>query len=711
MAKVIRYTKYGYEIYDTETMSYKMLDSAYTHVSDFIDGFAEVLSHKNGRSLYGFINENGDEVVPAIYTKVSDRYKGYVFAKKYNGSYEPHKHWCILNIAQGTCVECPIKQPRYDDRVDYVRCVGSGIITTEYSRESWHSIKHYKLTERGELKPFLSGQSGEITFISNYSNNRALVEEKTTEEVPYGGNIGATYKSNKYSFAIIDDNGNILCRLNNKLHRFINYLIGLAYHESPFYVGKLSHIRDTIYSFAIATENLRLFPREEIYINIKTDNQDCYGEYDYIDPIDYCGLRRVRRNKFGWGYINKDNVEVIACQYAKATLFINNIARVVTNKYPYRCNIDIKGNIAEELPPLYNLHYRQDLATFNIGNIKATIDRGLRNYCRYQNAELYISGFLAVDNFVKGVAVAVDQNNKCGIIDIGGNKLSEFIYDNIYDDGTYLKTHIGDDKDLFCSDSVWSITLNSKEQGNKYGYLSRNGDILIKCEYDYLSQIENGIVRGYKDGRLCIIDIKKNKTSYYTLNNWLIDIGHTAELYIKQYVIFPYLSQEQKNTIVSGVKSGKCKVYYSMLESAVDHYIDTLNFVDMLGKYRIEYKMGTYCRPGDKDDDCDAYLTSNYKDNQDVYLNDILLYHKSLFSASHYGAWVEFCSWQKTEACKNARDLALTLTDEKINYFKQHYSKEEHRKTLVKHIHNELKKKAIAEEISKWIEPYRNMVK
>ena len=77
MAKVIRYTKYGYEIYDTETMSYKMLDSSYTYVADFDNGLAKVSSNREGRSLYGYINENGDEVVSTIYTEISDIYKDY----------------------------------------------------------------------------------------------------------------------------------------------------------------------------------------------------------------------------------------------------------------------------------------------------------------------------------------------------------------------------------------------------------------------------------------------------------------------------------------------------------------------------------------------------------------------------------------------------------------------------------------------------------
>ena len=697
MAKVIRYTKYGYEIYDTETMSYKMLDSSYTCVSDFDNGFAKITIKDNGKNKYGYINEHGDEVVPIIYDEISDIYSGYIFARKDDGYYSKYRNeWYIIDVNVGTATKIVFDDANHYayERTDFIRCVGCGVITIKCSMSYCESyiIKHYKLDKRGELKTFLNKHDGEITFISNYCNHIALAQKRV-------GNRDSYFSDKRY-FIIIDDCGNVVCRLDDLLlYRYIED----AYRT----FGYLSHVEGSIYHYFVPMHNT-YSPNQDVFIDIEADRYD-FGEYDYCDIMANCGLRRVHRQNKGWGYINDNNVEIIACQYRKTAIFVDNIARVETcGSY---CDIDVHGEIVKEKPILHNLYYRHGLATFSMGNITATIDRGCRNYCRYQNAELYIPGFIAVDTFVKGVAIAVDQNKKCGIIDIGGNRLSKFIYDNVYDDGEYIKTHIGDDKDLFCSDSVWSITLKSKKAENKYGYLSREGSILVKCEYDYLSKIENGIVRGYKDGRLCIIDIKKNKTSYYTLNNWLIDIGHTAELYIMQYVIFPYLSQEQKNTIVSGVKSGKCKVYYSMLESAVDHYIDTLNFVDMLGKYRIEYKVETYCRPGDKDDDCDAYLTSNYKDNQDVYLNDILLFHKSLFSASHYGAWVEFCSWQKTEACKNARSLALTLTEEKINYFKQHYSKEEHRKTLVKHIHNELKKKAIAEEISKWIEPYRNMVK
>ena len=707
MAKVIRYTKYGYEIYDTETMSYKMLDSSYTYVADFDNGLAKVSSNREGRSLYGYINEEGEEVVPADYKTLSDVYEGYVFADD-----------IIVNINKGFV--CGIKKyTGYRNcEEEIIRHIGAGIISVKYtmlnnwSGDRYSQVKYYKINREGELTPFLNNTNSEITFISNYSNNRALVQEKTYEDVPYGGNIHATYKSSKYSFAIIDEYGNILCRLNSKLHRYINDLISHANYESPFYVGILSHISGSIYRFAIATETLRLFPREEIYINIKTDNQDCYGEYDYVDPIDHCGLRRVRRNKFGWGYIDKDNIEVIACQYAKATLFINNMARVVTNKYPYRCNIDIKGNIVEELPPLYNLHYRQDLATFNIGNIKATVDRGLRNYCRYQNTELYISGFLAIDTFIDGVAIAVDKDMRCGIIDIGGNRLSEFIYDNIYDDGQYLKTHTGPDKELFCSNKAWSITLSSKKEGNKYGYLSRTGEVLVKCEFDYLSQIDNGIVRGYKDGKLCIIDIKKQKTRYYNIDGWLIDdIGSSIESYIMQKHILPFLSQEQKCLIINGVKNKKWREYFGSLSKVVDDYISQIDIIHLLENYELDITHDTTCRPGDKDDFCDTYLISNYKDNGDAYLNAFLLYKETLFSEHHYTAYSAWWNWTHSETYSNICESIPSKTQAKKNYFKQRYTKEEHKKCIIKYIHNELKDRVVLWEINRWIEPYKELLK
>ena len=698
MAKVIRYTKYGYEIYDTETMSYKMLDSSYTYVSDFDNGFAKVTIKEGSINKYGYIDESGKEVVPTIYDEISEVYKGCIFARKGDGYYSKYRNeWYIININRGCSEKIAFDIDPYTyERTDFIRCVGEGVITLKCSMSysEGYIIKHYKVNKRGELEPFLNNKDSEITFISNYCNHIALAQEKI-------GNKHSYYNSKSF-FVIIDDNGNVLQRLNDLLmHRYIEG----AYHT----FGCLTHVQDSIYKYFVPKYNDHS-PRQDVFIDIEANNYD-YGGYDYCDRLASCGLRRVYRQNKGWGYINENGIEVIACQYRKAAIFVDNIAKVETDLWPCYRHIDVWGEIVPELPVLYNLNYRQDFATFNIGNIKATVDRGLRNYCRYQNTELYISGFLAIDSFIDGVAIAVDKDMRCGIIDIGGNKLSEFIYDNIYDDGKYLKTHIGPDKELFCSNEAWSITLSSKKEGNKYGYLSRTGEVLVKCEYDYLSQIDNGVVRGYKDGKLYIIDIAENKSCYYTLDNWLIDIGKVMESYLMHGDICPFLSKEERDSIIGGVKSDKWRNYFHLLITAVDNYISSLDLSNILDSYRIKYEVDTYCRPGDKDDDCDAYLISNFKDNQDVYLNSLLLYHKVLFSASHYGAWVKFCSWQKTEECQKAKSLASTLTEEKINYFKQHYSKEEHRKTLVKHIHNELKKKAIAEEIKKWIEPYKNMVK
>lgn len=531
-----------------------------------------------------------------------------------------------------------------------------------------------------------------------------MIRETTYEPCGYK----RRYQHKKERTSIINKNGNVIC----KLHR--NF--GGAYTY-----GQLTYVKDSIYKFCY--KPLFGSGEEEIFINITNDGEEYNKRYDYCDLLEFCGRRRVVRCG-KWGYIDKDHNEIIECKYDKASIFDNGIAKVEGSNISHNGKwsgsfngyIDTNGNVLYKLPPFYNLHYIHDLATFSIGNITATVDRGCRNYCRYHNAELYIPGFIAVDTFVKGVAIAVDQNNKCGIIDIGGNKLSEFIYDNIYDDGTYLKTHIGSDKDLFCSSKAWSVSYNSNP-GNKYGYLARSGKVLIECEYDFLSRVEKGIVRGYKDNRLFIIDIRNNEYCYYTLNTWHANITNIVEETVKWGGICSFLSHNQKCVIVESVKHGNWRDYITSLNKAVEDYISILDLERLLNCYKIDFVENASCRPN-KDDICEIYLISHYEisglsDNGDIYLKSLLSYKKVLFAEDSYTAYHQYLRWVKDhlEEYKSAKDSLLSLTEERKMYFKQRYSKEEHRKVLVRHIHNGLKKKAIAEEIKKWTEPYKNMVK
>ena len=683
MAKVIRYTKYGYEIYDTETMSYKMLDSSYTHVSNFVDGFAKIaIGHS-----YGYINEQGEEVIPAIYSDISDVYNGRVFTSK-----------VIFNLKDGT-------SSSYVSGYGQDIFLGKGMITTQPpSSYEWWRCKHhhYKMNNNGVLEPFLNGDvNREIRFRSNYSNNCALASERTWEIAENHGRRGDRYMNGKNSLVIIDEEGNVICRLHKHLSGFIGDHMNWANVE----FGKFTHIYDTIYKFDIKGYHKYL----DLFINIATDdNIEYHGDYSYCDPIEFNGLRRIcKRGK--WGYINKDNIEVIPCEYDRACAFVDNIAKVVGGCWLGPHYIDIYGKIVSEPPILHNLQYRQDLATFDVGNIKATIDRGLRNYCRYQNVELYIPGFVAVDNFIKGIAIAVDFNKKCGVIDVGGNKLSEFIYDNIYDDGEFLKTHIGKKSELFCSFKVWGAKRTCVD-GNKYGYLSRNGEVLIKCEYDYLSQIKDGIARGYKDGELHIINIKLNKISYYALDNWLTDIGLIAEQYLmpmdNHKDEFSFLSQQYKCKIIEGIKSCKWRDYFITLSEVVGDYVEHLNISDILKNYKIELVDYCTCRRGDKDDDAITYLTSKLENTEDVYLNELLSYSKVLYKDRGYSAGLWFWDWQRTEEYKTARDSTPSLTRNKKRYFRRHYTKDKHKRFLMKYIHNKLKETAITRETDCWVLPY-----
>ena len=170
MAKVIRYTKYGYEIYDTQTMLYKPLDLSYIHVSEFNKGFAKTTKKTDDGGLrYGYINTNGEEVVPTIFNDVSDVYNGYAFARDIWGGVD------IIRLKDGKHLNCRLSEYNslYENR-NYIRFVGEGIISEQ---RDYQFVYHYKINEKGELKLFLKDPNREIIFLSNYSNGCALARE------------------------------------------------------------------------------------------------------------------------------------------------------------------------------------------------------------------------------------------------------------------------------------------------------------------------------------------------------------------------------------------------------------------------------------------------------------------------------------------------------------------------------------------------------
>lgn len=175
--------------------------------------------------------------------------------------------------------------------------------------------------------------------------------------------------------------------------------------------------------------------------------------------------------------------------------------------------------------------------------------------------------------------------------------------------------------------------------------------------------------------------------------------------------ILPFLSQEQKCLIINGVKNKKWREYFSSLRKVVDDYISQIDIIHLLENYELDIMHDATCRPGDKDDFCDTYLISNYKDNGDAYLNEFLLYKETLFSEHHYTAYSAWWNWTHSETYSNICESIPSKTQAKKDYFKQRYTKEEHKKCIIKYIHNELKDRVVLWEINRWIDPYKELLK
>ena len=92
-------------------------------------------------------------------------------------------------------------------------------------------------------------------------------------------------------------------------------------------------------------------------------------------------------------------------------------------------------------------------------------------------------------------------------------------------------------------------------------------------------------------------------------------------------------------------------------------------------------------------------------------MNAFLLYKETLFSEHHYTAYFAWWNWTHSETYSNICESIPSKTQAKKNYFKQRYAKEEHKKCIIKYIHNELKDRVVLWEINRWIEPYKELLK
>jgi hypothetical protein len=306
-------------------------------------------------------------------------------------------------------------------------------------------------------------------------------------------------------YGFMDKNGKIV--ITPSFNYVFDFRFGMAAYAQV-------NLNDTTYGF-INDKGEKIIP--PIYYNCGDFSKE--------------GLALVM-NKFGkYGYVNKEGILKISCQYDNAKDFHDGLALVFING---KCGfIDISGNFA--ISP------------------------------NYLDADYFNEGYIFVE----------DGNYKWGLIDIKGNTKINYIYDYvrlyftenlaavykltdsqwgyIKSDGNYqIKPQFDDAYPFF--ENLAAISI-----GNKYGYIDKNGKIVINPEYEATYDFSEGLAAVVKGGLFGFID-KTGKSIIAPQYSYAGDFSDgLAQIYLNDSLNFKYIDKNNKTVWQSDLSKSNNK--------------------------------------------------------------------------------------------------------------------------------------------------------
>lgn len=300
-------------------------------------------------------------------------------------------------------------------------------------------------------------------------------------------------------FIKVDPEKALMIVKNDELYGLVDFegneVVSLQ-HDDIYYCGSY-YVASSYFEFTIYDDL-----GEEI---VSMDDANIVESYKEFCPRDYSPLNTEGLIPFEsdlglYGYINFDGEKVIPAQYQTTMPFNDNGLAVVMDDYKTAV-INQDGEIV--------------------------ID--------------FISGYvyqLILDDLIK-----VYDNGKYGFIDIEGNNVIEFIYDDVnYFIGEYstvkldYKQGIIDKSGNIVVDIIYdAIWYNGETEhiiaikDGKFGYINIEGEIIYSFEYNYIRSLEeDGYLFAEKQGLMGLVDSSENIIlDFEYISMFWIDDNHT----------------------------------------------------------------------------------------------------------------------------------------------------------------------------------------
>lgn len=254
---------------------------------------------------------------------------------------------------------------------------------------------------------------------------------------------------------------------------------------------------------------------------LKYDIASFGGSYDTYGATNFNGRDYLNVSvNHKYGIINKEGKEIIAPKYDNSFYFRDGYATVSVNgRYGL---IDRSGN--EVVPLIYDYVW----SSFDDGLALVELD-GKDGFIN-KNFELVIPIEFNANLFCNGFA-NVYSNGKYGFINTSGELVIPYQYSFVRDfrNGLCIVRHYGQE-DNTCIDETGKQVIPTEydchwvnsdgsiivDLNGEYGCIDTNGNITIPFIYDWIDTFDNGLVYAELNGKSGLLDIEGNQLTEFT---------------------------------------------------------------------------------------------------------------------------------------------------------------------------------------------------
>lgn len=260
-------------------------------------------------------------------------------------------------------------------------------------------------------------------------------------------------------------------------------------------------------------------------IKIKNKFLDKKISYNQIEKYEYFILYDLNNKA---GVIDKNGDNIIETEYRE--IYIPNEEKDVFFCYDENDDLTILNERSEEIFLEYDevSFLRTSDTTItdfeeNVLKYKENDKYGLIDLDGYKVTEAIYQSISSLKN--KPGAILVKKNDKYGVLDCKGNIIIDFKYDDIVGDGYYSQT--------YKYEKTGYITKEKTKTGDIFGYIDFNGKTILETKYE---AIERALE--YEENELYLICMNRGKKGVYKNKKRIIPFDYQNIYYSNSSNIF-----------------------------------------------------------------------------------------------------------------------------------------------------------------------------